>query len=334
MNALARFFWALLSALEFHMLRFSRLWLVFLACLIFLFGSAWFLLAPPPGSSLEHTVVITRGMPLDAVAQELAAAHVIAHPLLLRLLLRATGEDGALQAGAYRFASPETLITVMQRLITGEYGLPSMRITFSEGATVRDMAARVAETFPEVSAADFIAAGQPYEGYLFPDTYFFPPSADASSIVAAMRANFNTKIASISPEIQASGHSLASLVIMASLIEKEARTDAVRRMVSGILWNRIQRGMPLQVDAVFGYINGRDTYAPSLSDLTIDSPYNTYIHKGLPPGPIDNPGLASLEAAAQPTKTKYLYYLTDKNGVMHYATTYAGHEANLRKYLQ
>ena len=92
--------------------------------------------------------------------------------------------------------------------------------------------------------------------------------------------------------------------------------------------------MPLQVDAVFGYINRRDTYSPTFDDLKIDSPYNTYLYKGLPPGPIANPGLDSLDAALHPTKTDYLYYLTGTDGQMHYATTYAGHQANQRKYLR
>jgi UPF0755 protein len=91
--------------------------------------------------------------------------------------------------------------------------------------------------------------------------------------------------------------------------------------------------MPLQVDAVFGYINNRDTYSPSYADLKIDSPYNTYTHTGLPPGPICNPGLVSILAALHPTVTKYLYYLTDRNGVMHYATTFAEHQTNQEKYL-
>jgi len=92
--------------------------------------------------------------------------------------------------------------------------------------------------------------------------------------------------------------------------------------------------MPLQVDAVFGYIFNKDTYSPSFADLKIDSPYNTYTRIGLPPGPIDNPGLDSIEAVLHPTKTNYLYYLTDKNGVMHYAATFAEHQSNQRKYLK
>jgi len=120
---------------------------------------------------------------------------------------------------------------------------------------------------------------------------------------------------------------------MASLVEKEARTLENKKLVAGVLWNRIKLHMPLQVDAVFGYINDRDTYAPSFADLTVDSLYNTYTHQGLPPGPIDNPGLDSIEAALYPATSTYLYYLTDKNGVMHYAKTFEEHKKNKEKYL-
>ncbi|MBI4133443.1 endolytic transglycosylase MltG, partial [Candidatus Uhrbacteria bacterium] len=123
-------------------------------------------------------------------------------------------------------------------------------------------------------------------------------------------------------------------LILASYLEREVPEFEDRRIVAGILLRRMQLGMPLQVDAVFGYIFGRDTYPPSLEDLKVDSPYNTYTHTGLPPGPINNPGLESIEAVLNPTKTDYLYYLTDTDGFMHYATTYAGHQTNQRKYLQ
>ncbi|MDE2021566.1 MAG: endolytic transglycosylase MltG [Patescibacteria group bacterium] len=333
MGFLERLSLATFSALQFHFLRFFRQWVAVLASIILFFGAGYFLLAPPQFTGIK-TIVIAQGASLRTVAGELADAHVISYPLVLRLLLQGSGEDSHIQAGAYRFDAPENLLLVMHTIITAGYSIPPVRITFPEGATVRDMAARIAEALPSISATDFLASGQPYEGYLFPDTYHFSSSADVSSILRAMRANFTAKTTPLTGEIIASGHSLSDAVIMASLLEKEARTSVVRRMISGILWNRLQRGMPLQVDAVFGYIYGRDTYAPSLTDLRVNSPYNTYTHKGLPPGPIDNPGLDSLEAAIHPTPTKYLYYLTDKEGVMHYATTYAAHEANRRKYLQ
>jgi len=222
----------------------------------------------------------------------------------------------------------------LRSLVVSDFVFSSVRVTYPEGTTIREMADKTEATFPRIRDADFIRIASSSEGYLFPDTYFFPALVTATSVVATMRANFDTKTAPLRNEIAASGHSLSDVIIMASLLEKEVRTSENRRIVAGILWKRLALGMPLQVDAVFGYINGRDTYAPSLSDLKIESPYNLYLHKGLPPGPINNPGLDALDAAANPTKTTYLYYLTGNDNLMHYATTYAAHQANRKKYLK
>lgn len=290
------------------------------------------LLAAPADFVPGSVVRIARGMSASLAARELADARVIAHPSLLRLLLRASGKSGSIQAGAYRFDAPQNVFAVAARLTTGAYGLPPARLFFPEGYTVRAAAAHVAEAFPDISAETFLKEALPYEGYLFPDTYFFPASSDAASIVALMRANFDAKTAPLFNGARAPD-TLSDIVILASLIEREARTPESKRTVAGILANRLKLGMPLQVDAVFGYIFDRDTYSPSATDLAVDSPYNTYAHKGLPPGPISNPGLDSLEAALHPAQTEYLYYLTGKDGLMHYAATHAGHQANRKKYL-
>lgn len=296
---------------------------------------AFLMLTSAPREFSPGTIVrITEGAAAPEIANRLASAHIIAHPSLLRAVLRISGKSDQVQTGVYKFAMPQNLLVVAYRLVAGAYGLPPVRITFVEGVTVREAAARVADAFPDISAADFLLAAKGQEGYLFPDTYFFQPSADAAAIVASMRANFDTKMAPLLPQVRLSGHSLPDIVTLASLVEKEARTNEDRGLVAGILWNRIKLGMPLQVDAVFGYIFNRATYSPSPADLKVASPYNTYLHTGLPPGPIDNPGLDTLEAAVNPTKTSYLYYLTGHDGLMHYATTYPGHQANLRKYLQ
>lgn len=321
-----------LFALTCSVRRYPRRWVAVFAFVVLLVGCR-LTLAPPPDFSPGSTVVIARGASASLVAQTLADAHIIAHPELLRIVLHLSGSSTEVQAGMYRFNAPENLLTVAYRLITGAYGIPPVRVTLPEGMSAREMAERIADEYPSISASDFLAAGQSYEGYLFPDTYFFPPSADAASIVKAMRANFNARTSSLSEEIRLSGRSFSDVVILASLIEKEARTSASRRIVAGILFNRLKLGMPLQVDAVFGYIYGRDTYSPSAADLTVKSPYNTYTHIGLPPGPINNPGLDSINAVLHPTKTAYLYYLVGKDGLMHYATTHAGHQANRKKYL-
>lgn len=126
---------------------------------------------------------------------------------------------------------------------------------------------------------------------------------------------------------------ISDVIIMASILEGEALPKD-RQVVAGILWKRLSIGMPLQVDATFRYINGKGTYDLTADDLKIDSPYNTYIHKGLPPGPISNPGIDAISASLNPIPTKYLYYLTEKDGTIHYAKTFTEHIANKNKYLK
>lgn len=299
----------------------------------FLVAGFIFFFAPPPDFPSGTLITVTRGTPSSDIADTFARAHLVKHPAALSFVLRATGAASRVQAGAYLFKTPENALTIAYRLATGAYGIPPVRITFPEGITVREMAAKAEGSFPLISADEIISLGKPQEGFLFPDTYLFDPGTSAATILAALRANFDAKTAPLSEEIRASGHSLRDVVIMASLLEKEVRTTGNRKIVSGILWDRLELGMPLQVDAVFGYIYGRDTYSPSLADLKVNSPYNTYTHKGLPPGPIDNPGMDSIQAALHPTKSKYLYYLTDAEGNIHYAATYAEHQLNQKKYL-
>lgn len=314
--------------------RLSREWVIAFSLSIIIVASYLIAFAPPADFPAGSTVRIVHGDSVPEIAEGLAEAHVIAHPTLFRVMLRFAGTSGSVRSGAYLFEEPENLLTVAYRLVAGDYGLPPVRMTFVEGVTVREAALQIAGALDDISAGDFSQAARAYEGYLFPDTYFFQQGVDIDAIIMVMRSNFEKKIASIADAIDASGRPLSEIVIMASLIEKEARTSEARRMVSGILWNRIERRMPLQVDAVFGYIFERATYSPSFADLKVDSPYNTYTHTGLPPGPICNPGLDALIAAVHPAKTNYLYYLTGKDGRMHYATTYAGHQANQREYLK
>lgn len=295
-----------------------------------------FLLGAPPQSFSKQDFTVARGTSAGELAQALGKAHLVSYPAFLRLFLQVTGMSRDIKAGVYRFDSAQNAIVIAYRLSRGVYAIPTVRITFKEGDTVRDYAVQVHAALPQISEASFIEAADPYEGFLFPDTYSFSlaSSTTANTIVEAMRANFDSKMAPFSGELFASGHTLDEIITMASLVEKEARTSSDRRIVAGILWKRIDLKMPLQVDAVFGYIFRRDTYSPTPTDLKVDSPYNTYTHRGLPPGPIGNPGLDSIETALSPATTAYLYYLSGRDGQMHYAATYALHQANLAKYLQ
>jgi UPF0755 protein len=248
-------------------------------------------------------------------------------------LFRAVNHFDTVHAGTYLFERPQHMLIVASRLRTSSYGLSPVKITFPEGETVREMAKRVTETFPHISQEDFINEAKQYEGYLFPDTYLFIPFTDIQSIIKTTRKTFVEKTNSLQDGVP-ENQSFNNVVIMASILEKEARTQEVRRVISGILWKRLEIGMPLQVDAVFGYIFNRDTFSPSFADLKVESPYNTYLHRGLPPGPISNPGLDSLTAALHPETTDYLYYLTGNDGKMYYATTYAEHQRNERAHLR
>ena len=229
------------------------------AVVVLLIGYVFFIAAPsnfPTGKR----VVVPRGGSVSEVADTLARAHVIRSSLALESALRLSGASGKVQAGTYLLDAKENVFTIAHRLATGAYHLPPVRITFPEGDTSRDIAEKVSAAFPAISQPEITSRAKAQEGYLFPDTYLFPPDATTQSVLETMRANFDAKIASLLSEVQTSGRSLSDIVTVASLLEKEARTDENRRIVAGVLWNRIARGMPLKVDAVFGYIYNRDTY--------------------------------------------------------------------------
>jgi UPF0755 protein len=293
----------------------------------------WLLFAPPLSFSGPETVKIKDGMTLTEIGEEFKDHDIIHSPVVFdTIVLIFAGEKGA-QAGTYYFNMPHSVFAVAWRVIRGEYGIDPVRVVIPEGSSVADISGILAKDIPDFDTKTFLAEAKGMEGELFPDTYFFLPDITPEDAIAAMNANFKAKMSSISPLIAASGHTPDDVVIMASILEKEALTYDDRRIVAGILWKRISIGMPLQVDATFLYINGKNTYQLTTDDLATDSPYNTYKYKGLPPTPIDNPGLDALRAAADPEDSDYLYYLSDKSGTIHYATDFAEHEENRYLYL-
>jgi UPF0755 protein len=189
-----------------------------------------------------------------------------------------------------------------------------------------------ATQFYNISEADFVSKALPYEGYLFPDTYYFSEDVSSEEVIAKMRTTFDEKIAQ-EKDILSSVRSLKDIVTMASIIEKEASADSMQE-VSNILWHRISLNMPLQVDASFVYERDKHTFELTLEDLATDSPYNTYVRYGLTPTPISNPGIQALRAAAFPEKTKNIYFLTGDDGQMYYAQTLKQHDANKEKYFK
>jgi UPF0755 protein len=238
-------------------------------------------------------------------------------------------------AGDYSLYKSQNVVSIAWRITHGSTDIVPIKVTIPEGLNSTQIAAIFSQDLPGFDAPSFIALvkSDNLEGYIFPDTYFFMPNVTNAEIIKTMNDNFNTKIQTLAPQIQAFGKSQSDVIKMASIIEDEARLDDSRKIVAGILWKRLSINMALQVDSSFRYINGKTSNQLTALDLQIDSPYNSYTHRGLPPTPISNPGLASILDAITPTKTPYLYFLSDTNGNMHYATTFDEQLANEQKYL-
>jgi UPF0755 protein len=303
-----------------------------LAAGILLFACAIALSRAPSDFPLGNTMRVEAGQSLQSVTLSLYRNHIISSPLLFRSAVILFGGEKRVIAGNYLLDTRDGIIALAWRLVQGRFHIGMAKLTIPEGWSAVQIADYLQDTLPHFDRAGFLSAAKKQEGYLFPDTYFVSPSASASDIIGMMRQNFDAKIASL-PEIKSSSHSLSEIVTMASILEEETKTPEARREVSGILWHRITLGIPLQVDSAFAYVNGKNTYSLTADDLKIDSPYNTYVHAGLPPGPISNPGLDAIAAALHPTQSDYLYFLSSKDGTMHYAKTFEEHKSNKLKYL-
>lgn len=288
---------------------------------------------PPEAFPMRTLVTIPEGVTLTEAADILAQEHIIRSTIAFRIVMHTFGNNAAVQAGEYYFDHPISLTAVTDRLLRGAFGLEPVRITIPEGATTYQMADLLARKFTAFDPDEFMLRTTDKEGYLYPDTYSFPPNTSTAQVLEVLERTFYEKIRSVETLIAQSGKPVHEIITMASLLEKEASDPIERREIAGVLWHRIEIDMPLQVDAVFGYIEQTDTFSPKYSDLETDSPYNTYKYKGLPPGPIGSPSLSSIEAAADPIPTNALYYLHGRDGMLHIARSFEEHVLNRRRYL-
>ncbi len=264
----------------------------------------------PPTSFPEGTIVeVPQGQSLSEVARLLEGKNIIRSAFWFRGIAIITGGARRMQAGPYYFEYPQSAVSIVWRMARGIQDVKSVKVTVPEGFTVKQISALFDERFVSFDNRVFELTAP--EGYLFPDTYFLPVTATATSTIKLMRDNFLRRIFPVMPEIEDSGRSLEDIITLASLIEGEANNQKDREMVSDILWKRLKIGMPLQVDVEM----------------------KTYEFQGLPEKPINNPGLLSIKAAIHPTSTPYIYYLTGHDGKMYYAKTFDEHKANIVKYL-
>jgi UPF0755 protein len=316
--------------------------LVVLAILLALAGAAFVFLAPF-GPAKETFVDIPVGTGSAGIASRLEQAGIIRSRYAFEAERMLKG--GTLKAGEYRFAAPATVATVYSRLARGD--VFTVPLTVPEGYNLFDIAQAV-EAAGLGEAPAFLAAARretsliadlsPHatslEGYLFPDTYRFRRSATPDQILRAMVLRFRLAAAQIH---LADAPDPARTVTIASLVEKEVAFPDERPMVAGVFENRLSKSMPLQTDPTVIYaaqLAGRWHAGQPIhqSDLAFDSPYNTYRHTGLPPGPIANPGLAALRAAMHPARTDALYFVADAHGHTRFSSTLDEHRQQVNAY--
>jgi UPF0755 protein len=304
--------------------------------------SAGFAIYVPAGPHSEMFLEIPAGTGSAQIAAQLKSHGLIRSRLVFEAMRLVKG--GTLKAGEYRFDHPARMSEIYERLERGD--VYTRALTIPEGANIFDIAQRVEaaqlgtkEAFLAAAErnvaliADLDPNAQSVEGYLFPDTYHFQRLATPDQMIAAMVKRF--RLAAESIGLTQNFH---DIVTMASLVERETPIGSERPMVASVFSNRIAKGMPLMTDPSVIYadlLEGRYRGAIYHSDLDTDSPYNTYKHLGLPPGPVSNPGIASLKAAMAPAQTQYLYFVaasTDPSGHSRFATTLEEHQQNVQAY--
>ncbi len=267
-------------------------------------------LKTPSGFVPETVISISGGESLGSVSGQLEQNKIISSAFWLKFVVYLSGGQRKIIAGDYIFHKPENIFQIAKRLENGNFEMVAVKVTIPEGSSSNDIANIVSKKFPQFDSANFLKEARPQEGYLFPDTYFLYATVNPNSLIKQMRDNFNVHVASSSPQV----------IIMASILEEEAKTTYDRQVVAGILWKRLKEGMNLQIDTPFKY--------------SLDPLYDTYKNKGLPPTAITNPGLGSINDALNPTASPYYFFISDKQGNMHYAKTFAEHQANIAKYLR
>lgn len=304
-------------------------------------GLFWWFWAKQPVCSKDcpsQFFVIRKGEALGSIAQRLEDQGLIRSSLFFQWEVTRLGFVRRLQAGNFRLNSAMTSSQIVDNLTRGTLDI---WITIIEGWRREEIAEKLAESLAgeesNFNPTDFLVQTKGMEGKLFPDTYLISRQASAEKVVATLTSNFEKKTDGLSIKEEA--------LILASLIEREVASQKDRPIVAGILLKRLENSWPLQVDAAVQFAKANKEcslvsncrwWSKDLTaqDLKIESPYNTYLHPGLPPGPICNPGLASIKAALNPEETNYWFYLSDPQGEIHYSRNLEEHQANIQKYLQ
>ena len=332
--------------------------------LVILAGSFVFLRSDRPVSKDAKNVVyvVNPGDGARDIAQGLEKAELIRSERYFLFTVWRRGSQAKFAAGAFELSPSMTTGEIETRLTGGKPISNERNVTILEGWTIDDIAeylekegvASQKEFYAEVGeSAKFVQAGSlpdwassypvlaglpataSLEGYLFPDTYRIYADGGAKALVRRMLDNFEAKLTpELRKEIAASGRSIRDIVIMASVIEREVRGAEDSAMVSDVFWKRVDAGKGLEADSTVNYITGHSKPSVSYAETRIDHPWNTYKYRGLPAGPIGNPGMTAILAAIRPKSNPYWYFLTDEAGTVYYGKTLEEHNVNKAKYLR
>ena len=321
-------------------MKFSRIFFfVFAFFIVISAGFLWWkdaIAAVDPTDTKPTVFVIARGEGARSVATRLAAEKLTRSSTGFFVLVKFMGIERNLQAGDYRLNRSMDASTVAQALT---HGTLDVWVTTLEGWRVEEIATKLTQELA-IPEREFLRVAR--EGYMFPDTYRIPKDATVSAIVQLFQANFDKKVdVQLRTEAKKIGLSFDEVITLASIVEREGRSDSDRPIIAGILLRRLKADMALETDATIQYAVGYQPAEKSWwkkyltdEDKKITSPFNTYHNPGLPPHAIANPGLASVKAVIYPKETDNWYYIHDTTGVAHYAKTIGEHNTNVSKYLQ
>jgi len=334
----------------------KKIWLILFSFLTLLIlagiGSVFYVYYQvfSPADFAEAEFVAQKGEGVKEIAAHLEEQGFIHNAFWFETYVWYKKEGSSLQAGKYLLLPGMNIPDIMDALAGGKYLSDEISVTFPEGFDLAQIKGRLAESNLGANGLDHLTAGdfkiqykflddtpdqKTLEGFLFPDTYRFKKEITDIDIVKRFLDNFDKKL---TPQMKAAiseqDREIYEVMILASIVQQESQSESEMKAVAGVFTNRLRIGMALQSDATVNYATGKSLRQPTADDITVQSPYNTYINKGLPPGPICNPGIAAIEAAIWPDQSDYFYFLHPLNSPAVFSKTLDEHNKNKAKYLK
>lgn len=314
----------------------SLKWVIGFFCVLLIVVSITLvmLMRPPLTFPVHSTIEVTQGQSVAGIVAQFAEEGYVRSSDVLYAVLLLEYDASDIRAGIYTFEEPVGTREVAHIITKIGPSEPLISVTFPEGSTVAAIAETADAKLPAFNKDSFLSYAREFEGSLFPETYFVPDTFTQEQLFDLLRNTYEEKVSPLREQIAKHPLTEAEVLVLASIIEREANTAESMKLVSGVLQNRLAIDMPLQADASIEYVLDKPLSELVPEDLQIDSPYNTYLNRGLPPTPIGNPGLDSIMAVLEPTESDYFYYITDTEGVFHFAQTLDEHNTNIARYLR